>query len=123
MDRIGSLSPNTLAYIGDAVFHLEVRSRLVAAHGDMSSKALSVKAAGTVAAAAQAKILDRIEPRLNDFELDLARRARNLYNKAVPKNATLAEYKKATGLEAVLGYYYLVKNERLGEILKLIFEE
>jgi len=116
------LSPGTLAYVGDALFHLEVRARLIAGFGDLSSKALNVKAAGYVSAVAQAKILDRIEPNLNEFERDLLRRARNLHDKAPAKNATLAEYKRATGLEAVLGYYYLAGDMRLQEIMQMVFE-
>jgi len=118
---VTKLNPGTLAYVGDAVFSLEVRARLIAEFGDLSSKALNVKAAGYVSAVAQAKILDRIEMRLNEFETDLIRRARNMHDKSVAKNATLNEYKRATGLEAILGYYYLTEDVRLGEIIDMIF--
>ena len=121
MDKMSHLSTTTLAFVGDAYFHLEVRARLIGEFGDLHSKALHNKAAGYVSAVAQAKILDRIEAHLNAFELDLVRRARNTHAATSAKNATLAEYKRATGLETVIGYYYLTGDSRLGEIMELIF--
>lgn len=116
------MNVGVLAFVGDAYFHLETRARLAAASMQKSG-ALHLKATAYVSAVSQARIVDRIKPFLNGFELDLMRRARNADSNTPAKNASLAEYKKSTSLEAVVGYYYMTGGaERLGELMKIIFE-
>ena len=92
-----------LAYLGDTIYDLYVRTLLVIEGGrvrDMHRNAVK-----RVCAHAQAEALSRIEGELNDAELDVVRRARNAHQNP-PKNADPAEYHRATALEALTGYLY-----------------
>lgn len=107
----------TLAYVGDAVFTLRVRARY---GGDptIGTKALMDKCCRLVSAVVQARIHDDIMGDLNADELALMTRCRNAHVTNKAKNATMAEYKKATALEGLLGALYLAGEEaRLNEIL------
>jgi len=113
------LNPLQMAYIGDTVHDLYVRSMLVAqgaAVGKMHKQAIRM-----VSAFAQARMLEAIEPELAEQEADIARRGRNAQAKhAAPKNADPADYAHATGLEALWGYLYLSgQSERLDALMKL----
>lgn len=100
------LSPLRLAYVGDAVHELLVRTSLVLAGGQAG--AMHRGAVGVVNAAAQAGALARIVDRLTEAEADIVRRGRNAHaHHGVPRRANPADYKQATGLEALLGYLYL----------------
>jgi len=114
------LSPLTLAFLGDAVFELLVRERL-AAGGSQPANALHKMAIGKVCAEAQASAYTRLEPSLTEEELAVLKRGRNANSTKVPKHASPADYRKATGLEALFGYLYL-KGEvaRINEIYNLI---
>ncbi len=104
-----------LAYLGDVVFELYVRSVLVAQGGRM--KQLHKQAIGKVCAHAQAQALKLIEEDLNEEELAVVRRARNA-KQTPPRNAKPAEYHTATGLEALIGFlYYYGRTSRLDEIM------
>jgi len=110
-----------LALVGDAVWTLYVRQRLILAH-DYKSGKLSALACDYVNAAAQCKMLYVIEDKLAEQESDVCRRARNAHTGARAKNASLDEYKKATALEALFGYLYLTgQGERLREIEEICF--
>ena len=112
--------PLVLAWIGDAYFTLAVREWLVS-HSEAGSGALHAKMKSYISAAAQARTWERICDFLTDEEKDLGRRARNRHNTSWAKNSSLADYKKATALEAVLGYLYLTKNaQRLNDLLSMI---
>ena len=110
-----------LAFVGDSVYDLFVRSRLVLkAAGKVN--ALSKSASAVVNAGAQAKSLEKLRPLLSDEEAAIARRAENA-RQTPTKNADPLDYRKATALEAVLGYLYLTgQRERLNELLKLATE-
>lgn len=98
-------SPSTLAFVGDAYYGLLVRKMLSATErpiGELHS--LSVK---YVNATAQAESYKKIESMLTEEELSAYKRGRNLHTANTPKNATVAEYHSATGLEALFGYLYL----------------
>lgn len=112
-----TLNPLQMAYIGDTVHDLYVRSRLVAR--GMSVGAMHRQAVRMVSAAAQARMLEAIEGELTEAEADIARRGRNAQAKhAAPKNADPADYAHATGLEALWGYLYITKqNERLSALM------
>ena len=98
-------SPLTLAYLGDGVFEILVREKLVLRHNAPNGK-LHKEAKGYVSAKAQSRIADMIQTELTEEELHIYKRGRNA-NSVPPKNADPAEYSKATGLEALFGYLYL----------------
>lgn len=114
-----TLNPLQMAYIGDTVHDLYVRSRLVAR--GMSVGAMHRQAVRMVSAAAQARMLEAIEGELTEAEADIARRGRNAQAKhAAPKNADPADYARATGLEALWGYLYLTgRTQRLIELMNM----
>lgn len=117
------LSPLVLAFVGDAVFTLLVKSRLVCNHNARVG-ALHNAAAQQVNAAAQAKAYRRIAPILTEQEADVFRRGRNARVGSVPKHASVADYHHATGLEALFGYLYLSENmERILELFHIMQQE
>ena len=100
------LNPLQMAYIGDTVHDLYVRSMLLSR--GMSVGKMHRQAVRMVSAGAQAKMLAAIEPELSETEADIARRGRNSQAKhAAPKHADPADYAHATALEALWGYLYL----------------
>ena len=104
---IRTYSPLTLAYIGDAIFDLVVRSVLVN-RGNTAVNNLHKKASAIVKAPTQAAIAAAIMDDLTDEEKDIYRRGRNSKPHTKAKNASTMEYLEATGLEAVIGYLYLL---------------
>lgn len=94
-----------LAFVGDAVFELLVRSRL-AAHGQRKVKALHQDTVARVKAASQARMVHSLEGELTELEQDIFRRGRNAKTNP-PKHAHMSDYRLSTGFEAVLGYLYL----------------
>lgn len=113
----GHLGPLVLAYIGDTVFDLYVRTSLVSGT-TLTAHGLHVAAARKVCAAAQAKAFHRIESMLTEEELTVFKRGRNAHMGTVPKNASIADYRAATGIEAVVGWLYLSRrDERLNELM------
>ncbi|MBE6690556.1 MAG: ribonuclease III [Ruminococcaceae bacterium] len=110
-----------LAYLGDAVLELLVRERLVLS-GCSSSKSLNAKALHFVRAAAQAKAMERITPQLTEEEEAAFRRGRNIGHTNTPKNATVAEYRNATGMEALFGYLHIKGEQaRIRELFELAY--
>ena len=117
------LNPLTLAFVGDGVYGLYVRTYAVE-HMDVKASKMNSYCRDFVKATAQAKAYRAIETELTETELSVAHRARNShpYNKA--KNASGADYLHATALEAVIGYLYVSgQDERLGYIQKRAMEE
>lgn len=111
------LSSVTLAFIGDAVHSLYVRKNLVF-EKDEKGAVLNKKASDIVRASAQADFIDKILPILNEEEVEVYKRARNTKKGTRAKNATVGEYNKATGFEALVGFLYLTgQNERLNYLL------
>ncbi len=111
-----TVSTAALAYFGDSVIELLVRRRLVE-QGFTSSKSLNTHARAFVSAPAQAAAMERLLPHLTDEEAAVFRRGRNLGHSATPRNATVAEYRSATGMEALFGYLHLTGNEARTEVL------
>ena len=103
---IRTYSPLTLAYIGDAVFDLVIRSVLVN-RGNTAVNNLHKRASAVVKAPTQAAIVAAIMDDLTDEEKDIYRRGRNSKPHTKAKNATTMDYLEATGFEAVLGFIYL----------------
>ncbi len=121
--EIRSLSNLGLAHIGDCVYELMVRSRLICS-GRSTSAGLHRETVKYVSAPAQAAAVEKILPVLTDDERDVYRRGRNTRVNSVPKNADISQYHAATGLEALFGWLYLnARHERLNELFAIIMEE
>ncbi len=115
---IRTYSPLTLAFIGDSVYELMVRTLLVR-RGERSIKVFNDEKRGYVSAEAQAGIYHKIEACLTEEEKEIFRRGRNAKPKNPAKHATLNEYLTATGLEALFGYLYLTgQSARMTELLQ-----
>ncbi len=111
-------SPLTFAYIGDAVFEIIIRTVIVK-QGQRPANVLHKHKAKIVCAETQAKMLDAIYEELSGEEQDIYRRGRNAKIHSMAKNASLSDYRKATGFEALCGYLYLSDNmERVIAIVK-----
>ena len=116
--RARMLNPLQLAYIGDGVWELLVRTRII--YKGRSARHVHKDAVACVNAHAQAEAFRRIEPLLTEIEADVARRGRNAHaHHAAPKNQDAADYRAATALEALIGYLYLIgQEERLLNLFK-----
>ncbi len=107
-----------LAYVGDAVQSLVVRTQL-AVSSNAKAGQLHVEASRIVNAHAQAQLGDDMYDSLTELEQDVYRRARNASNTHTAKNQSRSDYQKATALEAVLGYLYLMGDtDRIMQILE-----
>ena len=110
-----------MAYLGDTIYDLYVRERLVRRGGRVQK--MHKTATGFVCAHAQSEAMLRIQDILTETEADVARRARNARQNP-PRNANPAEYHRATALEALIGYLYLTKqHQRLSELLQTALPE
>jgi len=111
------LNPVTLAFVGDAVYSLYVREKLVLS-SDSSTGTLQRLTSAEVSAHGQNATLERMLPLLTEDELAIFRRGRNAKKPTRSKHATIAEYNNSTGFEAVLGYLYLTgQYQRIDELL------
>ena len=109
-------SPLAMAFLGDAVYELFMRTRLLE-EKEVKAASLSTKAAAIVCATKQAALAQQLEPELSEVELAVFKRGRNAKTRHQPRGA-VAEYHQATGLEALLGYLYQFGyKDRLDEIL------
>lgn len=119
VEKVEELSPLVLAYAGDAVYELFIRTYLIG-KGDVKVNQLHKKSINYVKAKAQAQLLRELADLLDDGEKDIVRRARNIRPASPPKNSDIMDYRYATGLEALIGYHYLSGNHvRLYEIMEL----
>ena len=119
-----TINPLVLAYIGDAVYELLIRRKLVD-KGINKVNDLQKECIKYVSAVNQAYIFDELNDKniFNIDEIDIYKRARNAKVNSHPSNTSIIDYKKATGLEAIFGYLYLNnKLERINEIIKYIVE-
>ncbi len=118
--EVDLMSPLTWAYIGDAVYELFIRNKLIN-ETNLKPHKLHIEAIKYVKAKSQAEKLSEIYEILTDEEKDIVRRGRNTQNHHLPKNANVQEYMYSTAFEALIGYLYLTKqNARLKEILDKI---
>ena len=112
-----------LAFIGDAVWTMYVREFFLT-HTNFKNNNLHKLTTKFVKATYQAKALDCLQEVLTEQEKDIARRARNTKMNTVSKNASLADYKKATSFEAVIGYIYLLgQYDRLQMIFEMLSKD
>lgn len=115
-------SPLVLAYMGDAVYELFVR-RFLVSRENMPVAKLHKSATALVKAKGQSDRFLKVEAMLSEEEAAVFRRGRNAKSH-VPKNADMADYKRATGVEALLGYLYLSgREERLTELIEVMLCE
>ncbi len=115
--KANNLSPVVLAFVGDAVYSLFVRERLVFT-SDCKTGELNKRATAEVKATAQAEFIREIMPLLTDEELSVFKRARNSKKKTKAKSASVTDYNASTGMEAVIGYLYITGDmDRLNYIL------
>ncbi len=110
-------SPLTLAFIGDVVYDLIIRT-LVVENGNAPVNKLHRKVSSLVKAPAQMELFHRIEDRLTEEEMAVYKRGRNAKSFTSAKNASITEYRSATGFEALIGYLYL--NNEFSRILDII---
>ncbi len=120
---VRTYSPLTLAYIGDGIYDLIIRS-LVVAKGNTRAGELHKRTSQIVKAKTQAEMAEILLPILSEEEADIYRRGRNAKSPTMAKNATMSDYRKATGFEALMGYLY-VKDElpRMVELVKTGIEK
>ncbi len=122
-NQLNTYSTASLAYLGDSVIEICVRKRLVK-NGLSSSSALNKAALLYVRATAQAEAMKNIADLLTEEEAAVFRRGRNIGHTNTPKSATVAEYRNATGMEALFGYLYLAeKHERIDELFDLAYRQ
>ncbi len=115
-------SPLTMAFLGDCVYELFVRSKIVEAGstpvGNLHSSKIKLVCAGF-----QARSAEYLLEQFTEEERSVYQRGRNATGNTVPHNATPADYRKATGLETVFGYLHLCgKEERLEELFSMIWD-
>lgn len=116
---VRTYSPLALAYIGDAVYDLIIRT-VVVERANRPANELHHITVGYVSAGAQAKIAEVLMDSLTEEEQSVYRRGRNSKPHTMAKNASAGDYMKATGFEAVLGYLYL--SDRMDRVLELVKE-
>lgn len=115
---IRSFSPLTLAFIGDDVYDLVIRT-IVVENGNAPANKLHKRASSIVKAEAQKASMEKILPELNEEELAVYKRGRNAKSYTKAKNASVGDYRIATGFEALMGFLYLTgQNERLLTLIK-----
>ena len=109
-DKRADFTPAALAYLGDSVIEVLARERLVSA-GIPDSARLNLAAAKYVRATVQSDAVERILPLLDEAEAAVYRRARNVGHTNTPRSASPAEYRRATGMEALFGWLWLGGEE------------
>lgn len=116
---VNRYSPLQLAYLGDSVYELYIRSYLLS-QGFFSPGELNMRAKNYVKASAQAKAYRALEASLDDRELTYLKRGRNAKGGAGPASSSLGDYRRATGLESLIGALYVEGNhQRIDEIMQL----
>ena len=121
MMDLREMSTPALAYLGDCVLELCVREHLVAS-GFSTSRNLNREALNYVRASAQAEAMKKLFPILSEEEDAFFRRGRNIGHTNVPKNATVSEYRTATGMEVLFGYLHISgQKERIDELFRAAY--
>lgn len=116
---IRTYSPLTLAYIGDGIYDLFIRT-IIVGEGNCQANKLHKKVSALVKATKQAKMIKKIKEHLTEEERQIYKRGRNAKSNSVAKNTSVSDYRRATGFEAVMGYLYLTNQlERIVDLIKL----
>ena len=115
---IRSYSPLTLAYIGDCIYEIIIRT-VVVERGNKSPQSLHKTVTKYVKAETQCELFQVLQDELTEEEMAVMRRGRNAKSFTTAKNASVGDYRKASGLEALFGYLYLTgQTERAVTLLK-----
>lgn len=115
---IRTYSPQVLAYIGDGIYELIIRTILVD-RGNRQAGVLHKKASNYVKASAQAAMIAELQEELSEEELQIYKRGRNAKTVTMAKHATMHDYRAATGFEALMGYLYLTDQmKRMIDLIK-----
>ena len=118
-----SYSPLTLAFLGDAVYELVIRT-MVVTRANTSPNQLNRQSSALVKASSQAEMMHAVAGLLSEEEQAVYRRGRNSHTAAVPKGASIGEYHAATALESLFGWLYLQgRTDRLNELFEAMMEE
>lgn len=118
-----NLNPQVLAFVGDGVYSMYIRHKIVITE-KLTGKELHSRVTHFVKASGQSNFINKLLPTLSEEELGVFKRARNHKTLSQSKNAGIVDYKRATGLEALLGYLYLSgKWQRLNDILEISIGE
>ena len=113
----GMYSPLVLAYVGDAVYEIMIRTKVVNG-GNVQVNKLHKLSASLVKAETQAKMILALQEELTEEEIAVYKRGRNAKSFSMAKNASMKDYRMATGFEALVGYLYLTERmERLAELV------
>jgi len=116
---INAYSPLTLAYIGDSIYDLVIKT-IVVERANCAANKLHQQASALVKAQTQAQMADFLQDYMTEEEQAIYKRGRNAKSYTTAKNASVADYRKATGLEAVFGYLYLKgQSERVVDLVKI----
>ena len=119
IEEVNQMSPLTWAYVGDCVYELYIRTKLVDTT-KLKPHELHIKSVKYVKAKAQAETLKKLETILTEEVKEIVRRGRNTQTHHIAKNASMQDYMYATAFEALIGYLYLTKQDnRLFEIMKM----
>lgn len=111
-------SPLALAFVGDAVYEQFVRLKVIEENPDMPASKLYKETVKRVQAHAQSVSMNTVCDILTEDELEMFKRGRNAKSPTSPKNADITEYRRATGLETLVGYLYMTGDEdRLYEVM------
>ncbi|MBQ2251865.1 MAG: ribonuclease III [Clostridia bacterium] len=123
IDINSTISSCELAYLGDAVIELLTRARLVE-KGIHGAGNLNKAALGYVTAVAQSAALEKLLPALTEKETEVFKRGRNQHSASIPKSASAAQYRRATGFEALFGYLWLGgEHERAKYLFSVAYPE
>ena len=116
-------APLSLAYIGDGVYELYVRSRIIKENPNLPAHKLHKEAIKYVKAEAQSRSIEAMLPYLTEAETAQFKRGRNAKSPTSAKNASIVDYRRATGFEALIGFLYINKSdERLNELMTIAFD-
>ena len=119
IEEVNQMSPLTWAYVGDCVYELYIRTKLVDTT-KLKPHELHIKSVKYVKAKAQAETLKKLETILTEEEKEIVRRGRNTQTHHIAKNVSMQDYMYATAFEALIGYLYLTKqDDRLFEMMKM----
>ena len=116
--NVCTYSPLTLAYIGDAIYEIIIRT-IVVGEGNRQVNQLHKKSSNLAKAATQAEMVLKLQPFLEEEEEQIYKRGRNAKSYTAAKNADIIDYRNATGFEALMGHLYMQgKTKRMFELVK-----
>lgn len=117
------INPLTLAFVGDGVYEMLAREEIVRRYTSLSAKKLHALTVELVRATAQCRGYDVIAAHLTEEEISIFKRGRNSSGITAPKHTSVAQYRVATGVEALFGWLYLSgESERIRELFQMILD-